>query len=124
MPDEVEADVAERDVLLELGGARDPHAELLGEHEGVVAEAQRVLRGIRIGDPAGAGDARAGELLGERDLVDRDGAVRAVRIVWRSSSRRRRRIEILMRGLDTLAGARYSTAGLGAHRCFTPSLFV
>ena len=99
VPDEVEADVAEGDVLLELGGAGDPHAELLGEHEGVVAEPHGVLRGIRRGDAARAGDAGASELLGEGELVDRDVAVR-----------------VEARGIR--AGV------VGAHRCFTPSLFV
>ena len=100
MADQVEGDVAERDVLLELGRAGDPHAELLGEHEGVVAEAQRVLRGIRRCDPARAGDAGARELLGERELVDRDVAVRVE------------------------PGGIRGGVVVGAHRCFTPSLFV
>ena len=42
MAEQVEPDVAERDVLLQLGGVRDPLAESLGEHERVVAEAERV----------------------------------------------------------------------------------
>ena len=94
--DEVEGDVAEGDVLLELGGAGDPHAELLGEHERVVAEPQRVLRDIRGCNRADAVGTRAGELLGEREPVDGDVAVHvAVRVEIRA-----------------------------AHRCFTPSLFV
>ena len=75
MPDEVERDVAERDILLELGRAGDPHAEPLGEHEGVVAEAQGVLRDIRRCDGALACRTRARELVGERELIDGDVAV-------------------------------------------------
>ena len=75
MPEEVEGDVAERDVLFELGGPGDPHAELLREHEGVVAEAHGVLRDIRRCDGTLAGRARAGELVGEREPVDGHVAV-------------------------------------------------
>ena len=46
MAEQVERDVAERDVLLELGGARDPRAELLREDQRVVAEPERVLRDV------------------------------------------------------------------------------
>ena len=66
VPEQVERDVAERDVLLELGGARDPPAELLREDQGVIAQPERVLgdvggcggSGVRPGqlvEPAGAG---------------------------------------------------------------------
>ena len=51
MAEQVEGDVAERDVLFELGRARDPPAELLREDERVVAEPQRVL-----GDVGGCRD--------------------------------------------------------------------
>ena len=72
MPEQVERDVAERDVLLELGGAGDPRAELLRQDQRVVAEPQRVLRDIRRGGaPVGAR-----EFGRQLDLVDRDVAVR------------------------------------------------
>ncbi len=74
-----------------------------GRGQGVVAEPQGVLGGIRRGDLAGAGDAGACELLGERELVDGDVAVRR-------SQRRRASDAVACGGL--------------AHRCFTPSLFV
>ncbi len=74
MPDEVEGDVAEGDVFFELGRVGDPHAEPLGEHEGVVAEAHGVLRGIRGCLCARAcGGARV--FFGEVECVDRDVAV-------------------------------------------------
>ena len=43
VPEQVEGDVAERDVLFEFGGARDPPAELLREDQGVIAQPERVL---------------------------------------------------------------------------------
>ncbi len=43
MPEQVEGDVAERDVLFEFGGAGDPPAELLREDQRVVAQPERVL---------------------------------------------------------------------------------
>lgn len=92
MAEEVEGDVAERDVLLQLGGAGDPAAELLREDEGVVAEPERVLGDVgRCGRGAGAG-----ELLREAELVDGDVAVD---------------VDVLVRGVRVRC----------AHRCGTPS---
>ena len=48
--EQIECDVAERDVLLELGRAGDPPAQLLRQDERVVAQPQRVLRDIRRRD--------------------------------------------------------------------------
>ncbi|GAA1238198.1 hypothetical protein GCM10009588_15170 [Microbacterium phyllosphaerae] len=68
MAEQIEGDVAERDVLFELRCAGDPFAELLREDQGVVPEPQRVL-----GDVGGCcGGACAGELLTQSQLVDRD----------------------------------------------------
>lgn len=69
--EQVERDVAQGHVLLQLRGPRDPGAQLLGEDEGVISEAQCVL-----GDVGGRGHrAGAGELLREAEFVDRDVAV-------------------------------------------------
>ena len=66
MTEKVEGDVAQRDVLLQLGSARDPLAQLLRKDQRIVAEAQCVF-----GDVGGCGDgADAGELLGELERVD------------------------------------------------------
>ena len=74
----------------------------LGHARRLVAEAQRVLRDVGGCRVAGR-RLGARELLGERDAVDGDVAVRV--------------------GLDT--GLRScSTIGVLAHRCFTPSDFV
>ena len=61
------------DVLFEFGGARDPPPELLGEDQGVISQPQRVF-----GDVGGCGGRRvgAGQLRGEPEFVDGDGAVR------------------------------------------------
>jgi hypothetical protein len=44
--EQVEGDVRQGDVLLQLRRAGDPAAEALSEHEGVVAEPERVLRDL------------------------------------------------------------------------------
>ena len=67
MAEQVERDVAEREVFFELGGARDPPTELLGEDERVVADAQRVLGFVGARDQAGAG-----QLGVELDIGDGD----------------------------------------------------
>ena len=94
MPEQVERDVAEGDVLLEFGRVRDPPAELLREDERVIAQPERVLGDV---DGCRGRGIRAGELFGEPEFVDGDVAVQSSR----SGSRRGRRIEI--------------------HRCGTPS---
>ena len=43
MAEQVEGDVAQRDVLLELGGAGDPPAQLLRQNQGIIAQPERVL---------------------------------------------------------------------------------
>ena len=43
MTEQIEGDVAERDILFEFGRAGDPLAELLREDQGVVAEPEGVL---------------------------------------------------------------------------------
>ncbi len=50
VPQQVEPDVAERDVFFELGGARDPPAELLRQDQRVVAEPERVLGDVGARD--------------------------------------------------------------------------
>ena len=71
MPEQVEGDVGESDVLFELGRARDPGAELLREDQSIVTEPQCVL-----GDVGGCRDpAGSGQLIAELQLVDRDVAV-------------------------------------------------
>ncbi len=55
MAEQVEGDVAQGHVLLELGSAGYPRAQLLREDQRVVAETKRVLRHVgRCGDRAGA----------------------------------------------------------------------
>ena len=71
MAEQVEGDVAERDILLQLGGAGDPGTELLRQDQGVVAEAPCVL-----GDVGGDGGCSgAGEFLREAELIHGDVAV-------------------------------------------------
>ena len=67
MTQQVERDVAQGDVFFEFGRPSDPPAELLRQDEGVVAELQRILRGVVRGDRV----AVAGEFGGEFELVDR-----------------------------------------------------
>lgn len=63
MTEQVEGDVAERDVFFELGGVRDPLAEAVREHERVVSEPQRV-EGDGLGRHRLLGRDRLGEGFG------------------------------------------------------------
>ena len=102
MAEQIERDVAERDILLELRGSGDPPAELLGEDESVVPQPQGVLRDV--GGCRGGG-IRAGQLVTQPELVDGDVAVRVRR--WMSLPR----FLSLSRSLSLSKG----------HRCGTPS---
>lgn len=74
MAEEVEGDVAERDILFELGRVRDPAAQLLGEDERVVTEPQCILRDVG----ARRAQLTALQLEVEVDRVDRYVAVPVV----------------------------------------------
>jgi hypothetical protein len=110
----VQGDVAQGHVLLQLRGAGDPVAQALGEDQGVVAQAQRVL-GHVLGGPGQAG----ADL--ERDVL------RAERVARRDAGGAGRPVAAGTCARDAdgdVAVACGLLCLLVAHRCFTPSLLV
>ena len=67
----VQGDVAQGDVLLQLGGAGNPVAQALGEDQGVVAQAQGVLGDVLAGLGGAAAD-RRGDVLRAQGVAGGD----------------------------------------------------
>lgn len=87
LTEEVEGDVRERDVLFEVGGARAPFGDALGEDEGVVAEHEAVLGERARVDALGHGRVDAGQRVlevgaeGPVGVVDEQAGVGVVVVV-------------------------------------------
>ncbi len=116
----VQGDVAQGDVFLELRGAGDPVAQALGQDQGVIAQAQGELRGVRVRGGAaadGQGNVLRAEGVAGRDAGGAGAAVPA------GSGAADADGDVAVAAVGLFGGFFGGCLG-GAHRCFTPSLLV
>ena len=112
--------LAERDVLLELRRAGDPLAQPLGEHQGVVAQAEPSQRGVALGTGRGGGH-RCSHPVGDRRRTS--GAGRPCRPPGRRTSPSRPGCDAVIVGGRHDPDARRPPRGgcRGRARCAAPS---